>query len=159
MSSTPPGQQLADALERELQAGQALQGLLDEERAALLEGTAERVAQVAERKGLLAREIAALGEARNALLSRERLPAGRRGLELACERAGAALRTRRDALLECARRVRMLNDRNGILIENSLNRVTGSLAILLQGSLPQAPVYAADGRLRPTASGRIHTKA
>jgi flagella synthesis protein FlgN len=158
MMGEPQGA-LIGALERELAAGRRLQQLLEEERAALLEGPAERVARVAELKSTLVREIAALGEARNAALSGERLPAGRRGLELACVRAGEALRGRRDALLDCARSVRELNERNGALIESGLNRVAGTLAILFQGRSPESPLYAANGRLQPIAAQRVHAKA
>jgi len=146
-----------DIIGREFAVARALEALLEQERAELPGATAERIAALAAEKTELVRRAAELGRQREDALARTGLPAGRRGLELGCERGGPAALRQLEALRACAQRVRLLNARNGALVDLRLQHTGAALAVLLRGGPEAALVYSPDGL--PRAGNVSRTRA
>jgi len=143
---------LVKALSREFAAGREFETLLEREGDALLQPGADRLRELSAKKPDLAREVEAATAARNAALTRAGLPQGRAGVERACSDAGSEAKRVFDDLVQCARRVRDLSQRNEILLNMRLQQVGAALNILRRPDETQ--VYSADGRAS-SGTGRL----
>jgi flagellar biosynthesis/type III secretory pathway chaperone len=130
---------------------QALLGLLEQERTALIRMDAPMVHQVAERKGLLIASVQQLETERDACLRRlaaeHGLPEAPLTLSALARRLGAPAR-----LIEAGQdlraalgRVAAMNDGNRVLADHALRHVRGLLD-RVRGVLTEAPTYGRAGQ-------------
>ena len=135
-----------ESLARETAAARELESLLETESAELGAASPERIEALAARKMDLARRAAELARSRDDALARAGLPAGRRGLDLACAGGGAEGRRRLQAFLASAQRARLLNERVGAAVDLRLRHASAALGVLLRTGPDTAQVYSRDGR-------------
>jgi flagellar biosynthesis/type III secretory pathway chaperone len=126
----------ADAVAAECGGLRALCDLLQAEQDALRSADAERVAEIARRKGDEIAKVNLRTRAREEAMRARGFPASALGLMLwLTERFGAdEARVRRDALLALAEEAQRLNRQNGALIARLQRHVQGAFAAMAQAA-------------------------
>lgn len=130
--------------------------LLQAEQDALVEGDADRVAELANDKAAQIRLLNQLGELRSRHLAAHDLNGNAEGMLIWLSRNpefGAAVREIWRELLAQAETARQINHSNGLLIESRLQQNRMTLAVL-QNAAAADGVYRPDGQLRPLRSAR-----
>ena len=136
MTRVPPDPAPADAVAAECGGLRALCDLLRAEQDALRSADAERVAEIARRKGDEIANVNLRTRAREEAMRARGFPASALGLTLwLAERLGAdEAKVKRDALLSLAEEARRLNRQNGALISRLHRHVQGACAAIAQAA-------------------------
>jgi flagellar biosynthesis protein FlgN len=145
-----------DGLRDEQIALAAFTGMLRSEQDALVQGDADRLAQLATEKAGQIELLTHLGELRSRHLASQNLPGSAEGMLAWLSRNpgfAAAVRKLWQGLLAQAETARQLNQVNGVLIENRLQQNRLRLAVLRTAAASDG-VYRADGQLRPLRNTR-----
>lgn len=149
---------IAAILADELAALREFAALLQKEQSALLDGKADNLVALIDKKSALAARLTDSAQRREAALMELKLPAGRAGMEawLAAAAADTATREHWQELLPLATEARNLNELNGKLIGTRLQHNQQALAALM-GATERAMTYGPDGQTlaKPGGSGRI----
>jgi flagella synthesis protein FlgN len=148
-------------LQDEQAALAAFTGLLQAEQDALIQGDADRVAELAGDKATQIELLAHLGEVRSRHLAAQNLSGNAEGLLAWLGRNpgfAAAVRKIWRELLAQAEVARQLNLSNGVLIESRLQQNRLKLAVL-QSAAAADGVYRADGQLGALRSARSFSLA
>jgi flagellar biosynthesis/type III secretory pathway chaperone len=134
----------------------AFTGLLQAEQDALVQGDADRLAELAHDKASRIELLAFLGEQRSRHLAAQNLSGSAEGMLAWLTRhpgfAAAVSKIWRQLLAQ-AETARQINQSNGIMIENGLQQNRLKLAVL-QSAAAADGVYRPDGQLRPLRSAR-----
>jgi len=131
-------------------------GLLQAEQDALVQGDADRLAELAADKAAKIELLTHLGELRSRHLAAQNLSASAEGMLSWLNRNpgfAAAVRKIWRELLARAETARQINQSNGLLIESRLQQNRLKLAVL-QTAAAADGVYRSDGQLRPLRSAR-----
>lgn len=131
-------------------------GSLQAEQDALVQGDADRLAQLAADKATRIELLALLGEQRSRHLAAQNLTGNAQGMVTWLKRNpgfAAAVKKIWLALLALAETAQQINQNNGILIETRLQQNRLKLAVL-QTAAGANSVYRPDGQLRPLRSVR-----
>lgn len=149
MPSAPP----ADLIRQEAEVLGGFVALLEEEQRLLIDGGVDALPSLVERKNALAATLARLAGERAARLRAAGFPEDAKGMEgwLVADAAGRAAWQR---LLPLASRARELNELNGRLIADRLQRNQSALEALLPASRTQAALYGPDGQTSVPGAGR-----
>ena len=134
----------------------AFTGLLQSEQDALVQGDADRLAELAADKAAKIELLAHLGELRSRHLAAQNLSGSAEGMLAWLNRNpgfGTAVRKIWRELLAQAETARQINHSNGLLIESRLQQNRIKLAVL-QSAAAGDGVYRPDGQLRPLRSAR-----
>jgi len=134
----------------------AFTGLLQAEQDALVQGDADRLAQLATDKAARIELLTHLGELRSRYLAAQNLAGNAAGMLTWLSRNpgfAAAVRKLWRELLALAETARQINHSNGLLIESRLQQNRLKLAVL-QTAAAADGVYRRDGQLRPLHSAR-----
>ena len=134
----------------------AFTGLLQAEQDALVQGDADRLAELATDKAARIELLTHLGELRSRHLAAQNLNASAEGMQAWLSRNpgfGAAVRKIWRELLAQAETAHQINHSNGLLIENGLRQNRLKLAVL-QTAAAADGVYRPDGQMRPLRSAR-----
>lgn len=134
----------------------AFTGLLQAEQDALVQGDAERLAELATDKAAQIELLTLLGELRSRHLAAQNLNGSAEGMLTWLSRNpgfGAAVRRIWRELLAQAETARQINHSNGLLIESRLQQNRLKLAVL-QSAAASDGVYRSDGQLRRLRSAR-----
>ncbi|MEO5659806.1 MAG: flagellar protein FlgN [Polaromonas sp.] len=116
--------------------------LLDQEAEAMTLGQFASLPQLAERKSLMADQIALLGRQRENEQMRLGYRADRHGADAAAEAGGAALQNAWNQLRESAAQAHERNHRNGVMIHSHLDFTRQSISFLKASG---KPLYGPDG--------------
>ena len=149
MTSAPIAATLAD----ELAALREFVALLKLEQATLVEGKADSLTALVDKKSALATRLTDCSQRREAALASLKLPSGRAGMEawLATAVDGAA-RGNWQELLPLAAEAKSLNELNGKLIGTRLQHNQQALAALM-GATERAMTYGPDGQTQARPGG------
>ena len=134
----------------------AFTGLLQSEQDALVQGDADRLAQLASQKATQLELLTHLGESRNRHLAAQNLNPNAEGMLAWLNRNpgfAAAIRKIWQELLAQAERAQQMNFNIGALIENRLQHNRLKLAVLQTAAAPEG-VYRSDGQMRSLRSTR-----
>lgn len=145
---------LSELLAQELSDLRRFCALLEEERKVLTGAQAERLPDIAAEKSRLAGQLSQFENQRDALLTKNGLPAGRPGIEAwLAKRPNSDIERRhwRD-LIELAKQARDGNETNGRLINLLLKQNQDALSILVSGGTES--IYGSDGQQRGLAVGK-----
>lgn len=143
-------------LQDEQAALTAFTGLLQAEQDALVQGDADRVAELAREKAALIELLGHLGGTRSRHLAAQDLGGNAEGMLIWLSRNpgfAAAVKKIWRELLAQAETARQINHGNGLLIESRLQQNRLTLAVLQTASASDG-VYRPDGQLRPLRSAR-----
>lgn len=151
MSTIPIARLLAD----ELVCLRQFVELLKEEQATLIDGKADNLPGITERKASLATRLTEGAKQRDAAQGELGLPPGRAGMEdwLKSEPSGSASRRHWIELLPLAAEAKTLNELNGKLIGTRLQYNQQALAALM-GATELAMTYGPDGHTQVSGGGR-----
>ncbi|HQR05108.1 MAG: flagellar protein FlgN [Proteobacteria bacterium] len=149
MTNTP----LATLLQAECALLEAFITVLQREQHLLIEGRTEDLEAVAREKSRIADQLTGAGQQREAALSSLGLDAGREGISIWQARADATEQARWSSLLESAAEARRLNETNGRLITERLQRNQQLLQVLTAAS-NRAALYGPDGQTQVSTGGR-----
>lgn len=156
MSIIPIARLLAD----ELVCLRQFVDLLKEEQAALIDGKADNLPDITERKAALATRLTEGAKQREATQSHLGLAPGRTGMEawLKSEPSGSASRRHWIELLPLAAEAKTLNELNGKLIGTRLQYNQQALAALM-GATELAMTYGPDGHTQVSGGSRSRGSA
>lgn len=154
------------SLKREFEAFRQFHQILSAEHAALVDGDAEELTSLAQRKNERVIELTQLAEARNRYLTESTGSTNQIGMEAWLDiydpvdkyRAGNLWQE----LIDLARTAKELNQSNGQLIHTRLAHNQEALNVLLGANTGTSKLYGADGQAymaKPTGSGRPLGKA
>lgn len=150
-------QHLTQLLDEEAQALKCLEGLLEKEHSHIVSDDIEALDQAGSEREACVQQLLRIDSERQSLCRAVGLPADKVGLMQLLSRCDAkgTLQARWSASTASIRHCRMLNDRNGALVNNRLARVGGMLQQLNGGT--QSKVYTARGNayVQPQA-GRMY---
>ncbi|MDP2795675.1 MAG: flagellar protein FlgN [Sulfurisoma sp.] len=160
MVSVPlPAQSIAGILADELGAVREFVAILKEEQTTLVEGKADSIAALIEKKSGLATRLTDCAKRREAALAGFKLPVGRAGMDawLAAPPTDATAQRNWRELLPLAAEARSLNELNGKLIGTRLQHNQQALAALMGATEQAMMTYGPDGQTlaRPGGTGRI----
>jgi flagella synthesis protein FlgN len=125
-------------------AGELTACLEQEQRQLAAMDTAESLHQTIVAKNVLVAKMSTLAERRHKALAAQGLPASEAGMRVWLEKSSAASPLW-NALLDCARRARELNQTNGMLINTHMARTRAALSVLQQKPAGST-VYGPDGQ-------------
>ena len=158
MASVPlAAQPIAGILADELVALRDFVALLKTEQSILVEGDADGLATLIEKKSALAARLTDCSQGRETALAASKLPSGRAGMDawLAAIPDDATARKNWQELLPLAVEARNLNELNGKLIGTRLQHNQQVLAALMSAT-ERAMTYGPDGQsLASAGSGRM----
>ena len=154
------------SLKREFEAFREFHQILSAEHAALIDGDADELTRLAQRKNERVIELTQLAEARNRHLTESAGSTNQIGMEAWLDvydptdkyRAGKLWQD----LIDLARTAKDLNQSNGQLIHSRLAHNQDALNVLLGANAGTSHLYGADGQAytaKPTGSGRPLGKA
>lgn len=152
---------LVTAIQDERIALLAFTGLLEAEQDALVQGDADRVAELAAAKAVQIELLTHLGELRSRHLAAQNLNAGANGMVAWLGRnPGFATAVKKiwQELLALAEKAQQINLNIGVLIESRMHQNRLKLAVL-QTAANSDGVYRPDGQLRPLRSARSLSQA
>ena len=133
---------LLEHLGREHDAIGVFLQLLDQEAQAMGLGQFALLPELAERKSVLADEIALMGQQREAVQRALGHPAGRSGADAVAAASGKAVQEAWAALLERAAQAHAANHRNGVMVHTHLDFTRQSISFLKASG---QPLYGPDG--------------
>ena len=136
--------------------------LLQVEQEALVQGQADRVADLAVDKATQIESLSRLADQRSRHLTLQGLSGNAEGIKVWLNRNPALALTAKKAwseLMAVAETARQLNQDNGILIESKLQQNRQKLAVLQSSGVSSDGVYHSDGRLSPLRSARSFIQA
>jgi flagellar biosynthesis protein FlgN len=142
--------QLAQHMTREHDAIAAFLELLDQEADAMTQGRFTALPELAERKSLLADEVALLGRQRESEQMRLGFKTDRSGADAAATAGGQALQNAWLKLWECAAQAYERNHRNGVMIHAHLDFTRQSISFLKASG---KPLYGPDGTHNAAGGG------
>ena len=147
--------QLALHMTREHAAIAGFVELLDQEADAMTQGRFSALPELAERKSVLADEVALMGRQRENEQLRRGFKADRSGADAAAAAGGQALQSAWDLLFNSAAQAHERNHRNGVMIHAHLDFTRQSISFLKAGG---KPLYGPDGTHK-AAGGNGNTLA
>lgn len=154
------------SLKRELEAFREFHQILSTEHAALVDGNADELTRLAQRKNERVIELTQLAEARNRYLTESAGSTNQIGMEAWLDVYDPADKYRAGKLwqdlIDLARTAKDLNQSNGQLIHSRLAHNQDALNVLLGANAGTSHLYGADGQAytaKPTGSGRPLGKA
>ena len=154
------------SLKREFEAFRQFHQILSTEHEALLNGDADELINLAQRKNERVIELTQLAEARNQFLTESVGSTNQIGMEIWLDSYDPADKNRAGKLwqdlIDLARTAKELNQSNGQLIHTRLAHNQEALNVLLGANAGTSNLYGADGQAymaKPTGSGRPLGKA
>ncbi len=154
------------SLKREFEAFRQFRQILSMEHEALLNGDADELLGLAQRKNERVIELTQLAEARNQFLTESVGSTNQIGMEIWLDSHDPADKNRArklwQDLIDLARTAKDLNQSNGQLIHTRLAHNQEALNVLLGANAGTSNLYGADGQAymaKPTGSGRPLGKA
>lgn len=136
--------------------------LLQVEQDALVQGQADRVAELAVDKATQIEALTRLSDQRSRYLSSQGLSGNAEGIKIWLSRNpefASAAKKAWSELMTVVETARQLNQDNGILIESKLQQNRQKLAVLQSSGASSDSVYHSDGRLSPLRSARPFSQA
>lgn len=140
--------ELSSVINAELEAAKAFFSLLNDESAALVEGNAERISQIAQVKSEQLKHIAEITHKRNQLLPLSEIPAW---LGSHPESTDAWQK-----LKQLAEKIKQLNELNGKMIDVRLRSTQQALSMLHSLSRTATNLYGPDGQASVGISSSRH---
>ena len=154
------------SLKREFEAFRQFHQILSAEHEALLNGDADELINLAQRKNTRVIELTQLAEARNQFLTESVGSTNQIGMEIWLDSYDPADKNRAGKLwqdlIDLARTSKELNQSNGQLIHTRLAHNQEALNVLLGANAGTSNLYGADGQAymaKPAGSGRPLGKA
>ena len=154
------------SFKREFEAFREFHQILSTEHEALLNGDADELLSLAQRKNKRVIELTQLAEARNQFLTESVGSTNQIGMEIWLDSYDPADKNRArklwQDLIDLARTAKDLNQSNGQLIHTRLAHNQEALNVLLGANAGTSNLYGADGQAymaKPTGSGRPLGKA
>lgn len=148
---------LVQAIERETELLGALAALLQQEREVLQAGNSDALPSLSTQKAELLRAVAQTEDERRQLIRRLSGTSPTEDVQAVLDRFPAEqqlLRSRWEALLGHASRVRTLNQENGYMVELALQHVRGALDALCGDGMSKTRLYDPHGQSAPVSAHR-----